>query len=99
MAKLTGGQAVVKSLIANGIDTIFGLPGVQLDHLFNAFHDEGNSLRVINARHEQGTAYMAFGYHSPPVRLGLTPSCRGLDCSILPLHCLPPTPVILEFSP
>lgn len=62
MAKLTGGQAVVKSLIANGIDTIFGLPGVQLDHLFNAFHDEGNSLRVINARHEQGTAYMAFGY-------------------------------------
>src|SRR3546814_3126225 len=59
---MSGGEAVVRSLIANGIDTIFGLPGVQLDHFFNALHDHGNELRVLNARHEQGTAYMAFGW-------------------------------------
>ncbi|MDP6705997.1 MAG: thiamine pyrophosphate-binding protein [Alphaproteobacteria bacterium] len=62
MARMTGGQALVRSLIGNGVDTLFGLPGVQLDHLFNALHDEGNAIRVLNARHEQGVAYMALGY-------------------------------------
>src|SRR3546814_17049595 len=57
---MSGGEAVVRSLIANGLDTIFGLPGVQPDHFFNALHDHGNELRVLNARHAQGTAYMAF---------------------------------------
>ncbi len=31
MTRMTGGQAVVKSIIAHGVNTIFGLPGVQLD--------------------------------------------------------------------
>jgi acetolactate synthase-1/2/3 large subunit len=59
---MTGGQALVKSLKQNGIDTLFCIPGVQLDHFFNALYDEGNSIRVIHNRHEQGCAYMAFGY-------------------------------------
>ncbi|MEQ9641773.1 MAG: thiamine pyrophosphate-binding protein [Alphaproteobacteria bacterium] len=62
MERISGGRALTRSLIANGVDTVFALPGVQLDHLFNAFHDEGNALRIVNARHEQGCAYMAFGY-------------------------------------
>ena len=62
MTRMTGGQALVKSIIANGVDTLFGLPGVQLDHFFNALYDEGNAIRVINCRHEQGAAYMALGY-------------------------------------
>ncbi|MEM7406463.1 MAG: thiamine pyrophosphate-dependent enzyme [Pseudomonadota bacterium] len=70
MARLTGGQAVVKSLINNGVDTVFGLPGIQLDHLFNALYDDSNSIRVLNARHEQGTAYMAFGYAQASGRVG-----------------------------
>src|SRR3546814_6632059 len=67
---MSGGEAVVRSLIANGIDTIFGLPGVQLDHFFNALQDHGNELRVLNARHEQGTAYMAFGWAQSTGRIG-----------------------------
>ncbi|MSO77062.1 MAG: hypothetical protein EXQ87_09155 [Alphaproteobacteria bacterium] len=62
MARMTGGQALVGSLAAHGVDTVFGLPGVQLDHLFNAFHDERNQVRVIHTRHEQGAGYLAFGY-------------------------------------
>jgi acetolactate synthase-1/2/3 large subunit len=62
MAKLTGGEAIVKSLRAHGVDTIFGLPGVQNDYFFNALHDEGGAIRVIHTRHEQGAAYMALGY-------------------------------------
>ena len=71
MTRLTGGQAIVKSLRAHGVDTIFGLPGVQLDHLFNALYDERNAIRVLNARHEQACAYMAFGYARASGRVGV----------------------------
>jgi acetolactate synthase-1/2/3 large subunit len=36
--------------------------GVQLDHFFNALYDEGNAIRFIQNRHEQGDAYRALGY-------------------------------------
>ena len=62
MPRMTGGDAIVDSLLRHGIDTIFGLPGVQLYGLFDAFARNANRLRVINARHEQTTAYMALGY-------------------------------------
>jgi acetolactate synthase-1/2/3 large subunit len=68
--KLTGGEALVRSLIAEGIDTVFGLPGIQLDPMFNALHDAGNAIRVVNARHEQGTAYMAYGYAVSTGKIG-----------------------------
>lgn len=62
MTKLTGGEAVVQSLLRHGVDTLFALPGVQNDYLFNALHDAGDKIRVIHTRHEQGAAYMALGY-------------------------------------
>jgi acetolactate synthase-1/2/3 large subunit len=62
MPRMTGGGAIVRSLIDHGVDTVFGIPGVQMDHLFNAFYDARNSIRVINTRHEQGSAYMAYGW-------------------------------------
>ncbi|MFN8491085.1 MAG: thiamine pyrophosphate-binding protein [Caldilineaceae bacterium] len=62
MTKVTGGEAIVRSLISHGIDTLFALPGVQNDYLFNALYDEGDKIRVIHTRHEQGAAYMALGY-------------------------------------
>ena len=61
MPRMTGGDAIVDSLLRHGIDTIYGLPGVQLYGLFDAFARNANRLRVVNARHEQTTAYMAFG--------------------------------------
>jgi acetolactate synthase-1/2/3 large subunit len=68
--KLTGGEALVRSLIAEGIQTVFGLPGIQLDPMFNALHDAGNAISVVNARHEQGTAYMAYGYAQSTGKIG-----------------------------
>lgn len=58
---LTGGEAVVQSLIKQGISTVFGLPGVQNDWLYNAFYDADGAIRIIHSRHEQGVAYMALG--------------------------------------
>ncbi|MDF2235269.1 thiamine pyrophosphate-binding protein [Albimonas sp. CAU 1670] len=66
----TGGEIAVESLLANGVDTLFALPGVQLDHLMNALHGATDRLRVIHPRHEQGAAYMALGYAMATGRVG-----------------------------
>ena len=70
MARMTTARAIVRSLVANGVDTLFGLPGVQLDALFNALHDERGRIRVIHPRHEQAAAYMALGYAQASAKIG-----------------------------
>ena len=62
MPQMTGGEATVDALIAHDIDTLFGLPGVQNDWLFNALFDSRDRIKVIHTRHEEGAAYMAFGH-------------------------------------
>src|ERR1700733_1329399 len=61
MPLMSGGEAVVKSLLAHDVSTIYCLPGVQSDHLFNALFDAGDAVKVVHTRHEQGAAYMALG--------------------------------------
>ncbi len=60
--EMTGGQALVEMLKRQGVDTLFALPGVQLDGFFSALWDDRDSFHVIHPRHEQATAYMADGY-------------------------------------
>ncbi|HEY1720652.1 MAG TPA: thiamine pyrophosphate-dependent enzyme [Magnetospirillaceae bacterium] len=67
---MTGAQALVRGLKAHGVRTIFGLPGLQLDHVFDALYDERDAINVIHTRHEQGTAYMAFGYAQATGQVG-----------------------------
>jgi acetolactate synthase-1/2/3 large subunit len=59
---MTGGQALATSLKNQGVDTLFALPGVQLDGFFHALWDERDHFRIIHPRHEQATTYMADGY-------------------------------------
>ncbi|WP_332753986.1 thiamine pyrophosphate-dependent enzyme [Sphingomonas sp. LB2R24] len=54
-------DATVESLIDNGIDTLFCLPGVQNDHFFEAVYKVQDRIRPVHTRHEQGAAYMALG--------------------------------------
>ena len=61
MTKMTGGEALAKSLYREGVRVIFGLPGVQLYHLLDGLAKEPG-IRFINTRHEQATTYMADGY-------------------------------------
>ncbi len=70
MTRMTGGGALVEMLRRHGVDTIFALPGVQNDALFVAFYDAGEALRIIHTRHEQGAAYMAFGYARASGKVG-----------------------------
>ena len=68
---LTGGQAMAEALIENGVDTVFGIPGIQLDPLFDAFYQKQNQLSVMHTRHEQGAAFMAMGYAQASDRTGV----------------------------
>lgn len=61
MTKMTGGEAIVKSLRREGVEVVFGLPGVQLYGIMAGLRDEPG-IRFITTRHEQATGYMADGY-------------------------------------
>ena len=76
MSVLTGGEAIVQTLLAHGVDTVFGLPGAQIYGLFDAFQRAQPQLKVVGARHEQACSYMAFGYARSTGRPGV--------CSVVP---------------
>src|SRR3954471_1954674 len=61
MPQMTTAEAIVGSLISHGLDTIYALPGVQNDHLFDALFKSSGQIRTVHTRHEQGAAYMALG--------------------------------------
>src|SRR5688500_18153296 len=57
MARLTGGEALVKSLTRHGVKVVFGLPGVQIYGAVCALRDE-RGVRFIQCRNESATSYM-----------------------------------------
>lgn len=61
MARMTGGEALVKQLYREGVRVVFGLPGVQLYGVLAALREEPG-IRFLQTRHEQATSYMADGY-------------------------------------
>jgi len=65
----TCAEAIVQSLLAHGVDTIFGLPGAQTYALFDAIGR--TDIKLVCSRHEQGAAYMAFGYAKSTGRTGV----------------------------
>lgn len=68
--QMTGGQALAQSLKIEGIETIFALPGIQLDYLFDAIWEERDHFKVLHTRHEQATAYMADGFARSTGKIG-----------------------------
>ncbi|MEQ1611122.1 MAG: thiamine pyrophosphate-binding protein, partial [Hyphomicrobiaceae bacterium] len=70
-SEMTGGAAIVEALLANGVDTVFGLPGAQMYPLFDALQQRSDRVRTVGARHEQACGYMAFGYARSTGRPGV----------------------------
>ncbi len=62
MKKITGSEALIKSLISEGVNTIFGYPGGQIMPVFDSLYGYKESLRHILVRHEQGAVHAAQGY-------------------------------------
>ena len=61
MAKMSGGEALVKSLVGEGVEFVFGIPGIHMSGTVVALRDEPG-IRTITTRHEAGATHMADGY-------------------------------------
>ncbi|MDD2380562.1 MAG: biosynthetic-type acetolactate synthase large subunit [Mariniphaga sp.] len=59
---MTGSQAVILSLLEEGVDTIFGYPGGAIMPIYDALYDYNKNVKHILARHEQGAIHAADGY-------------------------------------
>ncbi|EJB06232.1 thiamine pyrophosphate-dependent enzyme, possible carboligase or decarboxylase [Rhizobium leguminosarum bv. trifolii WSM597] len=68
--KETTGQAMTRSLVAHGIDTVFGIPGAHMYDFNDALYGARDQVRFIHTRHEQGAGYMAYGYAKSTGRIG-----------------------------
>ena len=73
---LTGAQAIIATLRAHNVDTIFGIPGVHTLPIYDAMYQEPG-LRHILARHEQGAGFMAEGYARVSGRPGVVCTITG----------------------
>jgi acetolactate synthase I/II/III large subunit len=60
--KVTGSQAVILSLLEEGVDTIFGYPGGAIMPIYDALYDFDRHVKHILTRHEQGAVHAAEGY-------------------------------------
>ena len=77
MAMVTGAQALVRQLVAEGVDTVFALPGVQIMAAFDALHEHQDDIRLVHVRHEQATTYMADGYAKATGKVGVAMAVPG----------------------
>ena len=58
---ITGARALVDALLREGVDHVFGIPGTQNLAIIDALRDTPQ-IRFILTRHEQGAAFMAYGF-------------------------------------
>ena len=70
--KITGSEALLKSLIAEGVDTIFGYPGGQAIPIYDSLYDYRDKLKHVLVRHEQGATHAAQGYARVSGKVGVT---------------------------
>lgn len=69
--EITGSQALIESLIHEGVDTIFGYPGGAIMPVFDALYDYKNRLNHILVRHEQGATHAAQGFARTSGKVGV----------------------------
>lgn len=69
--KITGAEALIKSLIAEGVDRVFGYPGGAIIPVYDKLYDYTNELKHILVRHEQGATHAAQGYARVSGRTGV----------------------------
>ena len=75
--KLSGSEILLKGLIAEGVDTIFGYPGGAIMPIYDALYDYHDQLRHILVRHEQGATHAAQGYARTSGKVGVVFATSG----------------------
>ena len=68
---ISGSEALIRSLINEGVDTIFGYPGGQIIPVFDTLYDYKDKINHILVRHEQGATHAAQGYARVSGKVGV----------------------------
>jgi acetolactate synthase I/II/III large subunit len=76
VSRMTGADAVLRSLEAEGVEVVFGLPGGAILPIYDALA-RGTSVRHVLTRHEQGAGHMAEGYARASGRTGVVFATSG----------------------
>jgi acetolactate synthase I/II/III large subunit len=74
--KMLGADAILRSLEAEGVEVVFGIPGGAILPTYDAFA-RGTTVRHVLARHEQGAGHMAEGYARASGRVGVAIATSG----------------------
>jgi acetolactate synthase-1/2/3 large subunit len=74
--KMLGSDAILRSLEAEGVDTMFGIPGGAILPTYDAIA-RGTTVRHVLARHEQGAGHMAEGYARASGKVGVAMATSG----------------------
>src|SRR5271156_3843025 len=80
-APQTGAELLVKSLEAQGVEYVFGIPGAKIDKVFDTLLD--SKIQTIVCRHEQNAAFMASGIGRMTGKAGVALVTSGPGCSNL----------------
>jgi acetolactate synthase-1/2/3 large subunit len=75
--RITGADAVMRSLACEGVDTIFGYPGGAIMPIYDALMDHNDKIRHILTRHEQGAIHAAQGYARVSGKVGVVLATSG----------------------
>lgn len=68
---LSGSEILIRSLLAEGVDTVFGYPGGAIMPVFDALYDYKERIKHILVRHEQGAVHAAQGYARVSEKVGV----------------------------
>ncbi|MGN8033672.1 biosynthetic-type acetolactate synthase large subunit [Chitinophaga sp. 22321] len=74
---ITGSEAVIRALVEEGVDTIFGYPGGAIMPIYDALYDFQDQVRHILVRHEQAATHAAQGYARSSGRVGVAFATSG----------------------
>ncbi len=75
-ARILGSDAILRSLEAEGVEVMFGIPGGAILPTYDAIA-RGTSVRHVHARHEQGAGHMAEGYARASGKVGVAIATSG----------------------
>src|SRR5690606_33965636 len=75
--QISGSQAVLEALLAEGVDTVFGYPGGAIMPIYDALYDYNDRLKHILVRHEQGGIHAGQGYARTSGRVGVVFATSG----------------------
>lgn len=75
--EINGSEAMIRSLVAEGVDTIFGYPGGAIMPIYDALYDFDHAVKHVLVRHEQGAVHAAQGYARVSGKVGVCFATSG----------------------